>query len=374
MLVCLDTIETRTYYALMQVNEGAPPTLINVYYVLGLQQYRFGGAYLANEQTYDDPIVIAYEFGLTTRWFYDILPSVNELINNDISNWTSDTSYPYASGELPKMEGSSPFIDGRSTDAYLGRLSSVATNSTARCQFFATPQAETFLNVYVDRSKMIFQSNNSGFINAWIRDAVAPVHDQAIISVPFGRITAADYRPQGAFRTRPFTLAPSFVNETLLPSLLDEGVRALTNPAVTTDRVSIIPSSNTVTFDDVTYLPIVVVSYDTEDGTSAQPEQDLVQYVRVYNYVIEDGVLTLDDTDEGILFNNEQYGTSIPFQNVDHWEILEISPLINSDGELLLMGTVGPAQNSQALTSVFVAGFGVFSVAGNGRRTQAFLM
>ena len=54
LLVCLDTVETRTYYALMQVNEGAPPTLINVYYVRGFQQYRFGGAFLANEETYDD--------------------------------------------------------------------------------------------------------------------------------------------------------------------------------------------------------------------------------------------------------------------------------------------------------------------------------
>ena len=244
LLVCLDTVETRTYYALMQVNEGAPPTLINVYYVEGWQRYRFGGAYLANEQTYDDPIVIAYEFDLSTRWFYDILPSVNELINNNISNWTSDTSFPYASGELPKMWGASPPIDGRITDVVIGRLPSVVAN-TARCQFFATPQAETFLNVYIDRSKMTFQSNAPSLINAWIRDIVAPVHDQAIISVPFGRITAADYRPQGAFRTRTFTLAPTFVNETLLPSLPDEGTRALTNPAVNTNRVSIIPVSYT---------------------------------------------------------------------------------------------------------------------------------
>lgn len=374
LLVCLDTLETRTYYALMRVNENAPPSLINVYYVSGFQLQIFGGVHLANQETYNDPIIIAYERFNSRDWFYDILPSVNELIIGDISAWTQETSFPFAAGQLPKIEGTTPSVDGFSTHVTLGSLEDSASGNQSRHQFFKFPSiGSTNLHVYADRAIMRHNRDNTVFINPWIKNIVEPNNDQAILTVPFGNVTASAYRPIGAASSRNFTTDPPFVDTTTLNPLPDEGALTLVS-GQPSNRIKVIVSSNTVLLNDVSYLPIYVVSYDISDGESAQPDEDLVQYVRAYIYIADDDGLTFDSVSEGEIFNNEENGNTLPHGSRNFWDLVQISSFLTDENELLMLGCVGQSAFSQNRTSVFLTGFGVLSVAGPNRRAQAFLM
>jgi hypothetical protein len=125
------------------------------------------------------------------------------------------------------------------------------------------------------------------------------------------------------------------------------------------------------TFGDVTFLPIFVVSSDPIDNESDQPTNTYVQYLRIYNYIIDtsNGTLTLDGVVEGILFDDSEFSLPTGGGGADRWLIYDIAPFIlPSTGELLLMGTTATGIGHLAINQVFLSGFGLLSSNNRTRR------
>jgi hypothetical protein len=361
-------LDTRTFYSLFSMNENAAPTLVRQLYVAAETALWKGRAYLANGETYDDPIIYpSYESSLQNR--VHVVPSINEFISGDVSEWWADTTFSPAAKQIPFIRGYMDTTEGYSTTYDMFSLGSGKNAAGAINTFKVPTDGETNLLQYADKKTVAaYTPVPGGFDNDWFGNVVAPVEPQAIIAIPMGLVSAVNHRPTGSSSSLQFPLYPE-IDTTTLPSLPDEGDVTLTTAVASTDVYLQVGAS--ATFGDVTFLPIFVVSSDPIDNESDQPTNTYVQYLRIYNYIIDtsNGTLTLDGVVEGILFDDSEFGLPTGGGGADRWLIYDIAPFIlPSTGELLLMGTTATGIGHLAINQVFLSGFGLLSFNNRNRR------